>query len=1069
MDEVLHDRPARSKRFGLFQRTRIARTKFCLSVSRESDAATSPANTYSRRRTSRYRVSALLAVVAVFCSLVVVGHVEPAQAQDGTVLRQITADVPNCSVSTGIAFDGSRLLLSCNYNNQIYAVSPQDGSRLATYTISGLPAIGAMAWDRGRNVLWACGGFAGDDHALWTIDLARSAATFKFATAGCVDGLAYDGADDTIWSGADVASTVQHYTIGGVLLASLSVSGKIGGCGKSGIAVGGPFLFVANNGCSQIYKASKDLSAVTLFGTYPQRLEDLECDDITFAGIGKAAIWSKDAYDNILNAFELNPGDCGYGGFSAAITLSPATGRSPLGEGHRIQARVTDLRTGQPVANTVVTFSVLSGPSVGVGGTCFQPGIPTFPPPVPCATNADGTVWWLYDGRGVGHDTIEGAANVPTSTFPITQRVSTTVTRDWEAPARYVALGDSFAAGEGLRPYAFPPPGSSAPSNRCHRSTKAYPTQLQPQSYGDTIYSYSKGTTVQATFDFVACSGATTRNVIQGAGSVKQHNEPATQLDQTVVDADTNLATITIGGNDAGFAEVVRFCALHACLDPEPPKFKDGKTLAQWLPAKIDSLKPALVRTYQQARNKMGASDTTIVVLGYPQLFPATVREQTCGKLGLWLGEQDFLRVMTTRMNTVIAQAAAAAGVLFAPMESAFAGHEICGNSGEWINATTQGSVLNLQVVGDGSFHPNAAGQRGFASALRTWFADKTSEGLPLLATGLPANPAPIAATSQLAAATPADSLGTVGRLLIDTVPGSPGPCADDLRLYSPGQSVRLTGSEFAPGADVLITYGIGDSPLRTDVRHVTANASGNIDATITIPPTLPLHTLGDLQANGNDLDPGTRMLLEVFTLEQPSPGCDSTPPAVDVISPVDLGSYVLNQNVLARYSCSDQETGVATCQGTVPNGSPIDTATVGEHVFTVSATDVAGNLTTKSVTYTVRYSFVGFQPPVDNAPVVNVVNAGSTVPIKWAISDFGGIGINNPTAVLSVTSTPHACTPGAPQGSVETSATTTGLRSLGNGNWIYNWQTAGYAGTCRTLELRLDDGSVHEALFRFR
>ena len=299
MDEVLHDRLARSRRAGHIFRRKSAQSK-------------------CTRRTSRSRLSAIVAVVAVCSSLGVVGRAQRAQAQDGTVLRRITAAVPSCDVSTGIAFDGSRLLLSCNYNNQIYAVSPQDGSRLATYTIAGLPAIGAMAWDRGRNVLWACGGFGGDDHALWTIDLARSAATFKFATNGCVDGLAYDGADDTIWSSAGAASTVQHYTIGGVLLGSLSVSNKLGACGNSGIAVGGPFLFLANNGCSQIYKASKDLSAVTLFGTYPQRLEDLECDDITFAGTGKAAIWSKDAYDNILNAFELNPGDCGYGGFSAA-------------------------------------------------------------------------------------------------------------------------------------------------------------------------------------------------------------------------------------------------------------------------------------------------------------------------------------------------------------------------------------------------------------------------------------------------------------------------------------------------------------------------------------------------------------------------------------------------------------------------------------------------------------------------------------------------------------------------------------------------------------------------------
>jgi hypothetical protein len=84
---------------------------------------------------------------------------------------------------------------------------------------------------------------------------------------------------------------------------------------KLGLAAGGPYLFLANDGCSQIYRAVKsDPVATELFGSYPARLEDMECDDLTFGADGKAAIWSKDAYDAVLNAYELNPGDCGFGG-----------------------------------------------------------------------------------------------------------------------------------------------------------------------------------------------------------------------------------------------------------------------------------------------------------------------------------------------------------------------------------------------------------------------------------------------------------------------------------------------------------------------------------------------------------------------------------------------------------------------------------------------------------------------------------------------------------------------------------------------------------------------------------
>src|SRR5438874_13772989 len=99
-----------------------------------------------------------------------IGGQPAAEAADGTILRTITAAGYSCSVGTGIAFDGSNLLLSCDYDNIIRAVSPADGSQSATHTISGISAIGALAWDRTRNKLWACGGFGGDDSAVFLID-----------------------------------------------------------------------------------------------------------------------------------------------------------------------------------------------------------------------------------------------------------------------------------------------------------------------------------------------------------------------------------------------------------------------------------------------------------------------------------------------------------------------------------------------------------------------------------------------------------------------------------------------------------------------------------------------------------------------------------------------------------------------------------------------------------------------------------------------------------------------------------------------------------------------------------
>ena len=54
-----------------------------------------------------------------------------------------------------------------------------------------------------------------------------------------------------------------------------------------------------------------------------------------------------------------------------------------------------------------------------------------------------------------------------------------------------------------------------------------------------------------------------------------------------------------------------------------------------------------------------------------------------------------------------------------------------------------------------------------------------------------------------------------------------------------------------------------------------------------------------------------------------------------------------------AQYTCADAGSGIATCAGTVPNGTPIDTWTKGVKTFVVTATDSVGNTTSRTVTYT--------------------------------------------------------------------------------------------------------------------
>lgn len=103
-----------------------------------------------------------------------------------------------------------------------------------------------------------------------------------------------------------------------------------------------------------------------------------------------------------------------------------------------------------------------------------------------------------------------------------------------------VILGDSYSSGEGAGGYR---PDTDDSDNACHRSDNTYGADIFPDR---TI---------------LACSGAVTANIIGNEG---QYGE-MTQIDQLrEVDRPIDLLLTTIGGNDAGFSNVIKRCVLIA-------------------------------------------------------------------------------------------------------------------------------------------------------------------------------------------------------------------------------------------------------------------------------------------------------------------------------------------------------------------------------------------------------------------------------------------------------------------------------------------------------------------------
>jgi lysophospholipase L1-like esterase len=227
----------------------------------------------------------------------------------------------------------------------------------------------------------------------------------------------------------------------------------------------------------------------------------------------------------------------------------------------------------------------------------------------------------------------------------------------------YVALGDSYSSGLGTGTYV---------DRGCRRSTAAFP---------DVVAAARPGTTLVS----VACAGATVDDVLR-----RQLGALTPQ---------TALVTITIGGNDAGFAGVLVRCALPMwAARCGPPVERARRYIRRTLPGRLD-------RVYEAVRRR--APRATVVVAGYPRLFNGI----DCGPLTFFSREdQRLLDGTADRLRDVLRARARAAGFRFADVLPAFRGHAVCDTT-EWLNGFSH-------PVKE-SFHPNALGHAlGYAPAV---------------------------------------------------------------------------------------------------------------------------------------------------------------------------------------------------------------------------------------------------------------------------------------------------------------------------------------------------------------
>ena len=114
-------------------------------------------------------------------------------------------------------------------------------------------------------------------------------------------------------------------------------------------------------------------------------------------------------------------------------------------------------------------------------------------------------------------------------------------------------------------------------------------------------------------------------------------------------------------------------------------------------------------------------------------------------------------------------------------------------------------------------------------------------------------------------------------------------------------------------------------------------------------------------------------------------------------------------------------------------------------------------------------YTFSGFQPPINDFPVINIGKAGRTYPVKWQLKDKDGNFVSTLTAVKSVSLASVLCgTFGAASADaieIETTGETMLRYDTETNQFIYNWKTPRNP-LCYMLFITLDTNQVLTAKF---
>lgn len=297
-----------------------------------------------------------------------------------------------------------------------------------------------------------------------------------------------------------------------------------------------------------------------------------------------------------------------------------------------------------------------------------------------------------------------------------------------------VSLGDSYSSGEGIEPF-YGQNESTADKVKnqdwlAHRSEKSWPGRLTLQGVNGSMAQNRNDN-----WFFVATSGAVTDNLshnqrkeydidgIEGSRYIDKQLDVFKELG----DKKAEYVTVSIGGNDAKFADIITEAAIPHPLNPGALNDKLNSVWEEFYYG-IDggeSIRDRLYQAYCDIQDAAGAQ-AKIIVAGYPKLLDSNGS-------GFLFSENEaaLINDSVSRFNDEIESIVKSCKVngmkiCFVSVEEAFDGHGAYSDDA-FLNKVYIGKKdqdLKWSVSSAYSMHPNDKGAQAYADCVQAKIDD---------------------------------------------------------------------------------------------------------------------------------------------------------------------------------------------------------------------------------------------------------------------------------------------------------------------------------------------------------